>query len=161
MKTLYIYFILLFFYPYYSVAQSYIDTLGRKFTVEKPTKLNEQTDTTFTELTSVSLTGVSHGSAVWGDYDNDGDLDILLCGLAVEPNEISKIYRNEGNDTFIEMTSISLIGVRACEAAWGDYDSDGDLDILFVGITGGADGTRIAKVYRNEGGPLLNKHQFY
>ena len=34
----------------------------------------------FTENTSISLTGVYSGAAIWGDYDNDGDLDILLTG---------------------------------------------------------------------------------
>jgi hypothetical protein len=32
------------------------------------------------EQTSISLTGISQGSVAWGDYDNDGDLDILLTG---------------------------------------------------------------------------------
>ena len=38
-------------------------------------------DNTFTEQTSIALTGVSSGSVAWGDYDNDGDLDILLAGI--------------------------------------------------------------------------------
>jgi len=37
-------------------------------------------DNTFTEQTGINLTGVSEGSAVWGDYNNDGYLDILLTG---------------------------------------------------------------------------------
>jgi len=34
----------------------------------------------FTNLVSMGLTGVDHSSLTWGDYDNDGDLDILLTG---------------------------------------------------------------------------------
>ena len=87
----------------------------------------------FTEQTSISLTGVNSSSAAWGDYDNDGDLDILLTGLSDEGN-VSKIYRNNGNNTFTEQTSISLIGVSMrVRAAWGDYDNDGYLDILLTG----------------------------
>ena len=56
----------------------------------------------FTEQTSISL---PNGRGFWGDYDNDADLDILLIGNA------TKIYRNEGNNTFSEQTSISLIDV--------------------------------------------------
>ena len=50
------------------------------------------------------------GSVAWGDYDNDGDLDILLTGNSIT-GIISKIYRNNGNNTFTEQTSISLTDV--------------------------------------------------
>ncbi len=51
---------------------------------------------------------VRDGSAVWGDYDNDGYLDILLTGYNELENQVSKIYRNNGDNTFTEQTSISL-----------------------------------------------------
>ena len=46
---------------------------------------------------------------------------------------VSKIYRNNGDNTFTEQTSISLTGVDYSSVAWGDYDNDGDLDILLTG----------------------------
>ena len=67
-------------------------------------------DNTFTEQTSITLTGVNYSSAAWGDYDNDGDLDILLTGYTGS-GRISKIYRNNGDNTFTEQTSIALTGV--------------------------------------------------
>ncbi|HVO72430.1 MAG TPA: FG-GAP-like repeat-containing protein, partial [Ignavibacteriaceae bacterium] len=102
---------------------------------------------TFTELTSISLAGVQDGSADWADYDNDGDLDILLTGSS-ESGPISKIYKNNGNNAFTEQTSISLTDIYACSAAWGDYDNDGDLDIL---LTGWCESGYISKIYRNNG----------
>ncbi len=66
---------------------------------------------TFTEQTSISLTGVGYGSAAWGDYDNDGYLDILLTGYNEQSISVSKIYHNNGNNSFTEQTSISLTGV--------------------------------------------------
>ena len=90
-------------------------------------------DNTFTEQTSISLTGVYSGSAAWGDYNNDGYMDILLTGYDQSTTMISKIYRNNGNNTFTEQTSISLTGVTTGTGAWGDYDNDGDLDILLIG----------------------------
>jgi hypothetical protein len=103
---------------------------------------------TFTEQTGISLAGVSGGSATWGDYDNDGDLDILLTGYTNDKNYISKIYKNNGNNTFTEQTGISLTGVDGSSVAWGDYDNDGDLDILLTGSTGSVN---ISKIYRNNG----------
>ena len=102
-------------------------------------------DNTFTEQTKISLTGVYSSSAVWGDYNNDGYLDILLTGYTGSEN-VSKIYRNNGDNTFTEQTSISLTGISG-KAAWGDYDNDGDLDILITGSSGQFSPT--TKIYRN------------
>jgi predicted nucleotidyltransferase len=102
-------------------------------------------DNTFTEQTGISLTGVCYSSAAWGDYDNDGDLDILLTGY-INGGSVSKIYRNDGDNTFTEQTSIDLIPVQSGSVAWGDYDNDGDLDILLTGWTGGP---TVSKIYRN------------
>ncbi len=95
------------------------------------------------------LTGISYGSAVWGDYDNDGYLDILLTGATSSGTPISKIYRNDGNNTFTEQTTISLPGVTFGSAVWGDYDNDGYLDILLTGSNSSY--ISISKIYRNNG----------
>ncbi len=82
----------------------------------------------------------------WGDYDNDGDLDILLTGLGPS---ISRIYRNDGG-TFTDIEA-GLPGVNFSSVAWGDYDNDDDLDILLTGQSGSEDITRI---YRNDSTPF-------
>jgi len=102
----------------------------------------------FTEQTGISLTGVYNSSVAWGDYDNDGDLDILLTGITGSSAYVSKIYRNNGDNSFTEQTGISLTGVGHCSVAWGDYDNDGDLDIL---LTGYSSSEWISKIYRNDG----------
>jgi predicted nucleotidyltransferase len=108
-------------------------------------------DNTFTEQTEISLIGVAFSSVAWGDYDNDGDLDILLTGYASTYQYVSKIYRNNGNNTFTEQTTISLTGVFYGDVAWGDYDNDGDLDILLTGDTGSLNTDQVTKIYRNNG----------
>jgi hypothetical protein len=96
------------------------------------------------------LTSVAFSSAAWGDYDNDGDLDILLTGDSGSGNLVAQVYRNGGgaNPAFSDIGA-GLIGVRSSSVAWGDYDNDGDLDIL---LTGRSAGGPVARVYRNSGG---------
>ena len=110
-------------------------------------------DGTFVEQTSISLTGVYYSSVAWGDYDNDGNLDILLAGYSAY-SYISRIYRNNGDGTFSEQTAISLAGVYTGSVAWGDHDNDGDLDILLTGFTGSG---AISKIYRNNGDRTFNE----
>ena len=79
-----------------------------------------------------------------GDYDHDGDLDILLTGDS-DDSLIAQVYQNTGSGFTL---AYSLTGVYAGGAAWGDYDNDGDLDIL---ITGSTDGSTLTEVYANTG----------
>lgn len=76
-----------------------------------------------------SLPGVILARSSCGDYDNDGDLDILFNGCSETGSEIMKIYRNDnGNFTDANITLPNVGGDIDLE--WGDYDNDGDFDIL-------------------------------
>ena len=57
---------------------------------------NQTQDPSFTEVTSVDLTGVYLGSVAWGDYNGNGRLDILLTGEDSSDNWIAKIFENTG-----------------------------------------------------------------
>jgi hypothetical protein len=109
-------------------------------------KVYQNTAGVFTDI-SASLTGVRNSSVAWGDYDNDGDLDILLTGEDAGFNFVAKVYQNTAG-VFTDIGA-GLTGVRQSSVAWGDYDNDGDLDILLAGFVGGV--TRTTKVYRNSG----------
>ncbi len=103
---------------------------------------------TFTPI-DAGLPGVTEGSVAWGDYDSDGDLDLLLTGRNSAGDPISKIYRNDsGSFTGI---SAGLTDVYSSSVAWGDYDSDGDLDILLAGSLD-HDSNSVSKIYRNDNG---------
>jgi hypothetical protein len=78
-----------------------------------------------------------------GDYDNDGDNDFLVAGSIVPTGFATKLYRNDGNGQFSDIVS-NLPAVRDGSVRWGDYDADGDLDVLIVGQFTSA-------VYRNAG----------
>jgi len=99
-----------------------------------------------------------YGSADWGDYDNDGDLDILLSGLYYNNGEqlIAKIYRNDGDNSFIDINA-GLTGVDCSGVKWGDYDSDGDLDILLSGRYQSDSELYTALIYRNNGNDTFSE----
>jgi hypothetical protein len=108
-------------------------------------------NSTFTKL-STSLTGLSGGSISWGDYDRDGDLDFLVdgCSKSYSPCPyLTKLYSNNSG-TFVD-TGAVLPGAGGSNGHldFGDYDNDGDLDILLTGIV---DLSPSARVYRNDGG---------
>ncbi|MEL7548006.1 MAG: CRTAC1 family protein [Pseudomonadota bacterium] len=74
----------------------------------------------------------------WGDYDGDGDLD-LLGGSNVFPiPSRSYVFRNDG-DAFTEVATeigLSIPGRFARQSNWVDYDNDGDLDLYSANRTG-------------------------
>jgi hypothetical protein len=102
---------------------------------------------TFTEQTSIQLKGVVDGSSAWGDYNNDGLLDIIISGQSTN-GPITKIYKNNGDNTFTEQTGINLPGLTYSSVAWGDFDNDGKLDLALTGNTGTEN---IAQIYKNNG----------
>ena len=94
---------------------------------------------------NANIADVTESSSSWGDFDNDGDLDLLICGLN-NTLHYSYIYRNNGG-IFTDINA-GLIGVEDRNGAdWGDYDNDGDLDILLMGFDGSA---YVTKIYRND-----------
>src|ERR1043165_428242 len=90
---------------------------------------------TFTEL-DIGLPGIFLGPTAWGDYDNDGDLDLAITGTT--GMYISRVYRNNGDGTFTDIKA-GLAGVAGGGIAWGDYDNDGNLDLAVAG----GDGTNV------------------
>jgi len=104
-------------------------------------------DGTFTEVNNLKLIGVHLGCVCFGDYDNDGMLDILLTGSDKNVIPQTKIYKNNGDDTFTEQIDINLKTVSNSSIDFGDYDNDEDLDILLNGLD--ENGITVSKIYKN------------
>lgn len=108
---------------------------------------NEQGTGTFTNIHAV-IDGAENRQTYWGDYDNDGDADFLLTGSNQQKIVVAKIYRNEGNDIFVD-SGIRFTPNSLGDAAWGDFDQDGDLDLALTGSEN-LGITASSKIFRNE-----------
>jgi hypothetical protein len=97
-------------------------------------------DATFTDITDrdVVIDRNGMGSAA-GDYDNDGDMDWFVTSIfdtsnASDPNPGNRLYRNDGNGVFSDVTEAAGVD----DGGWGwavcmeDFDNDGDLDLFHV-----------------------------
>jgi hypothetical protein len=75
-----------------------------------------------------------HSGPTFADMDGDGDLDLFVGGIHNDP---SKIYENQGNCSFTDVTSNSpeieqMVAAHTISAGFGDYDLDGDLDMFLT-----------------------------
>jgi hypothetical protein len=111
---------------------------------------------TFTHRSGASgkflMTEIMGAGVALFDYDNDGDLDVLLV-QSVGP---SKLFRNDlvptGKLQFVDVTASSGIDFRGygMGAAIGDYNNDGFEDLLITGYGGSA-------LYRNNGNGTFSR----
>jgi hypothetical protein len=78
------------------------------------------------------------GSITWGDYDGDGFVDAFVANGAFSGDLKNFLYHNEGNGTFVKVTTGPIVNdlYESWTGAWADYDDDGRLD-LFVTSNGG------------------------
>lgn len=111
----------------------------------------------FTKITTgdvVTDIGKSE-DATWGDYDNDGDLDLYVAN----DTEVNFFYENMGGGILQKITGINIVtDTTDTEGVmWGDYDNDGWLDLLFVnGITFG-DNPPFNTLFKNNGDKTFTK----
>jgi hypothetical protein len=103
----------------------------------------------------VELPGVWAGDATWGDYDRDGDQDLVLIGeIRSDDGTCRRIARVMRNDDGLLVEDVAqsdrLVGVYFGEARWADTDGDGDLDLAIAGWD--ENGDESLRVYTNDQG---------
>jgi FG-GAP-like repeat/ASPIC and UnbV len=109
----------------------------------RPSLLRNDGGGRFTDVTRAAglLNPVNSISAAWGDYDNDGHLDLFVC-CELQPN---RLYRNRGDGTFEEVAARAGLHCESvtrrancCKGAtWIDYDND-DYPDLFLDFLHGS-----------------------
>jgi len=117
-------------------------------------------DGTFTQLSidPVEFSEAATVGSVWGDFDNDGDLDLLVTNEKysiappIPPVHDNFLFRNDGDGNFFRITTADIVkdGGHTCSLA--DYDNDGDLDVIIVnGSLTILSGDQINYLYSNDG----------
>ncbi len=104
---------------------------GAKPTAEDPFShlYHNNGDGTFTDVTlraGVANRGGYGMGAAWGDYDNDGHLDLYVTNYGR-----SVLYHNNGDGTFTDVTDRAGVAnhLWGMTPVWIDYDNDGYLDL--------------------------------
>ena len=82
--------------------------------------------------------GVGGGnySTLFTDFDNDGDTDVFISKCSGPPCEL---HRNDGNGNYTDISAIAGINVTPIQtwsSAIGDFDNDGDMDIIITASSG-------------------------
>jgi hypothetical protein len=127
-------------------------------------KTNGQCNGTFTDVAvQAGIIVDSAHSGAWGDYDNDGCMDLFVGGW-IEPDvlEPQKLYHNLCNGSFQDVTSSAGIFApntpspsdpdAARMGVWGDYNNDGLTDLFVVNGQDAAAAVNVPdQLYMNDG----------
>ena len=119
-----------------------------------------------------NLNGTKFSSSIFGDIDNDGDLDLAMMGCVdatgttcegASDDSIFRIYINNGSSLLENTTwQQNLIVINTGSIAFGDVDNDGDLDIMATGCHLGGGDTVVdcnswnSTIYINNGTSFVN-----
>jgi hypothetical protein len=150
-------------------GDGWLDIFKTNFADDTPDLYHNNQDGTFADVTIAAGLGVNTQYVCWGtgfmDYDNDGWTDIFQVNGHVYP-EVEKynlgstfkvpriVYKNLGNGKFKDVSAQLGPGIsqrfssRGC--AFGDYDNDGDIDVLVLNINDPP------SLLRNDGGNKNN-----
>lgn len=99
-----------------------------------------------------NLTSFHDGYFAWGDFNNDGNIDLAAGGQPGSVAPVSILYLNSGapDYTMVEQPNVPLLGVSDGAAKWGDYNNDGWIDLVIAGNIN--DGNYKVVLYENNKG---------
>lgn len=105
---------------------------------------------TFIDVTGSARVGNNSSGfgAAWGDYNNDGFLDLYVTNY----RDVNVLYENNGDGTFSNTAGSSGVNDDGAgiDVAWGDYNNDGLLDLYLVNDVDAGYGAKNV-LYRNNG----------
>jgi hypothetical protein len=150
-------------------CDGWLDIFKTNFADDTCNLYHNNGDGSFTDVTFASGVGINNSYVAWGcgfvDYDNDGWQDIIQINGHVYPeidaHDIGQtyknprlVYRNMGGGQFKDVSKEMGPGITerfsSRGAACGDYDNDGDIDVLVLNMND------LPSLLRNDGGNKQN-----
>jgi hypothetical protein len=150
-------------------CDGWLDMFKTNFADDTCNLYHNNGDGTFSDVSFASGVGIHNQYVAWGcgfiDFDNDGWPDILQINGHVYPeidgHDIGQtyknprlVYQNMGNGKFKDVSSAMGSGITerfsSRGAAFGDYDNDGDIDVLILNMSD------LPSLLRNDGGNKQN-----
>jgi len=101
----------------------------------------------FSQKIAEVLKDLNISSATFIDFDNDGHEDILVAGTTADGSSGLKLFHNEMEKGFTDVSRMLPQPLQATQMAIADFNIDGDDDIFLAGPAG-------IKLVRNDGGSL-------
>ena len=89
----------------------------------------------------------------WGDYDNDGDVDLVAGGVDFYGNRHLKVFKNNQGTLEHDLKQTDLLPLFPCMVHWCDMNRDGFLDLVTVGAD--SNGLLFTQVYLNSPNYIL------
>ena len=101
------------------------------------------------------MPNVENPQAIWTDYDNDGDDDVVISGKLRNSNQVfTRLFSNNNGTYNPECGLLPIEGNAMSNLETIDYDMDGDLDLMLT--TFDASNQSYLKIYRNDGATTPN-----
>ena len=102
--------------------------------------------------------GLNGAGVAFGDYDNDGDVDIYISNADTATLKLgihNRLWENDGQGHFVDVSVARGVDNRrglGRGVSWGDYDNDGDIDLLVANMRASAlaDDSVPTTLYQNQ-----------
>jgi hypothetical protein len=105
-------------------------------------------------MVELGIPNLRDGNLAFGDFDNDGDLDLMTLGSHTYQGMNStqaRLYRNIGNWQFID-TGFEFGDFVQGGVSWADFNNDGWLDVVLSGAESISGYSKPIKLFQNDAG---------
>lgn len=107
---------------------------GEDMNFNFPSNLYENKKNDRFDLVETPFVGFMYTGNDWGDFDDDGDLDLAISGETMNAMFLTHIFIN--NDSKFTLKDGNYANTMNGTVRWGDFSNDGKLDLIATGVSG-------------------------